>query len=200
LVKNAFSEAGLHNVWHITHFKNLNGIFKTGGLLSHSAVPANAYEDISDHAVQIYRRRNEPVYSRSIHSYVPTYLNPMNPMLYVKKEMFDSLCILRIQMSVVLENEFIFTDGNAASRDTNFYNDPQSVSKLNWDLLHGSTWTDSHLEPHVAKRIRCAELLVYPFIDVKYINGIYSCSSELVERLQRNGLKATYEPRLFFRR
>jgi hypothetical protein len=71
----------LHNLYHITAIENLRSIMDVG-LQPHSKMDEVAYVDISDWQVQEKRRCLDPVFGRPLHDYVPTYLNPRNPMLF----------------------------------------------------------------------------------------------------------------------
>lgn len=50
----------------------------------------------------------------------------------------------------------VFTDGNAASDATQFYNNTEDLNKIDWEVLKAERWT----ELPDGKRKRCAEVLV----------------------------------------
>lgn len=153
------SPIALFNVfYHMTHVDNLESI-RDHGLLSKHEVSARGLlrKDIANPSVQQRRESAEPCFKRSIHSYVPLYLNPRNPMLYNCKEIQESIVILQVGTDVVDRLDHVFTDGNAASDDTEFSYDP-CVIESSLPVLSAESWTDFY----GGKRRRCAEVLVFP--------------------------------------
>ncbi len=193
---NAFNRYGISSVWHMTHKDNIREIISSGILSNKTAYEIKNPIDISDHGVQRWRESVEPIYGRQIHEYAPTYLNIKNPMLYVRRNIQHYLCLIEISLSVLSENEFIFTDGNAASRNTRFYNKIDDLDKLPWDVLNASYWNDF---PD-GKRKRCSEVLIYPMIQPRYIMKIYCCSSETYQYLAPFGVPVEISENLFFRK
>jgi len=150
--------------------------------------------DISDHGVQRWRESEDPVYGRKLHEYVPTYINIKNPMLYVRRDIQHELCLIEISLLALSEYDFLFTDGNAASRNTHFYSSTSDLDKLPWDVLKASYWNDF---PD-GKRKRCSEVLVYPKIDPKYIVKLHCYSSEAWQYLSQFGVPVKISEKLFF--
>ena len=153
IISTKFSEYGITSIWHITHKANINSILKDGILNHYDAYKINVNPiDISDPDAQRWRECWENRYHRKIHDYAPLYINPRNPMLYVRKHLQVNLCLVEVSLAVLTENEYLITDGNAASRDTQFYQSESSLSLLPWDVLRASYWT----EFPDGKRKRCA--------------------------------------------
>jgi len=163
----------IHHLYHMTHRLNVKSILQNG-ILSHSDAHQgfNAV-DIADNEVNIRRSRKETFNGRNLHSYVPLYFNPKNPMLYARKKIQDDIVILAIDRSVINDKNSIFTDGNAASVNTVFYNSLSDLDNLDWKCIRGNSWN----EIEDGKRKRCAEVLVFPKIEVCYVSGIY-CSNQ----------------------
>jgi len=187
----------LESLWHMTHIDNLEGILKNG-ILSHSLAHKQFNPvDISDHSVQHYRSNPEPIYNRKIHEYAPTYISIKNPMLYARKNISPQICLIEISSQVMVEMQSLFTDGNAASRDTLFFRALDDLSKLPWDVLRAGYWNDFA----DGKRKKCAEVLIYPKIDAKFIKAIH-CSSyeskQVIEKSASSGIPMRVTPSLFF--
>jgi hypothetical protein len=162
--------------YHMTHITNFKSILQHGILshkLAHSFRHINAF-DISNAEVQKWRSRSEPVYQRSIHEYAPLYINPKNPMLCKLQPIQDELVILKVSRDILDHHQYIYTDGNAASRDTLFSSSP-SILRDSIDVLNAHTWSN-HDD---GKRRRCAELLVYPRVMPDYIVGIICSNTRL---------------------
>lgn len=186
-------EQGVSSLFHITHQRNLPTIFQQG-LKSYNNVRLhnNIAVDISDPEVQRRRDRIEPIYFRSIHDYVPLYFNPRNPMLYVRQEIQNELVILEISIDILDYFQFVFSDGNAACRDTEFFEDPSDLKKLNWEVIRGRYWFDKV----DGKRIVCAETLVFPEIPFRFITRIHLNQSRRFAFLP--SYMATVSPQYYF--
>lgn len=154
-------------IYHMTHIDNLESILDYG-LYAHN----NPYQlvDISDNIVNRRRNKREPIYGKSIHSYVPFYFNPKNPMLYVRKHLQEDIVILACENSQILKPGSLISDGNAASSYTRFAKGNfTSLAKLNWHIINKST--DYFLDVK-KKRIRMAETLVSDHVDASSIKKI----------------------------
>jgi hypothetical protein len=186
------AEFGLH---YITHKRNLESI-RSRGLLSLNEVLRRGLSraDISDQDVQSLRERREPIWNRSIHDYVPLYLNPKNPMLSKRRELRDELVILKIQRGVARSGEVIFCDGNAASAATKFSLDEQILTSCR-EALRAEYWTGVE----DGKRRRMAEVLVHQRVAPDRILAVL-CPSALVANEVKTelGLYAVSSPSRFF--
>ena len=159
---------------HMTHIDNLDSIF-TYGLLSHN----NPYRkvDISNQEVNSRRNKVEPIYSRNIHDYVPLYFNPRNAMLYRNQKIFgDSVIVLAFNKDLLLFENSIFTNGNAASNSTLYSNDINYLSQMEWDKIWSRSWNGFEDEETI-KWSMMAEVLIYKKIEITKLVAIY-CSSE----------------------
>ena len=170
------NQFGITYLYHMTHKNNLENILRNG-LLSHTKAHAGLNQvDIADDQVNTRRERKETIYNRSIHDYVPLYFNPKNPMLFRRRNIQNDILIFAIDRNLILNPNSIFTDGNAASQGTRFFNSTGQLRQLNWQCINGEFWN----EFSDGKRIKCAEVLVFPKIDVASIKRIY-CKSSLVQ-------------------
>ena len=169
--KKILSKYEIDYFYHMTHIKNINGIIKDG-LYSHNQMRGVEYEDISDNEVNNRREKIEPINGRPIHDYVPFYFSIRNPM-YRRRKDFDDLVILLISSDVIFYTDMLFTDGNAASKETKFYHDITDLGKLDWECLTGKYWNNYE----DGKRKRCAEVLLYKNVLPSRIMKIY-CKNE----------------------
>ncbi len=190
-----FSEYQLRSLWHITHRENIPNILRFG-LLSHydAHVRKLNCRDISDCEAQKLRLRKEPFYNRSIQDYVPLYLNPKNPMLYVRKHIQHNLCIIEVSLSIFLECDYLITDGNASSLSTKFFDSLESLDKIPWDVINSENW--SNYED--GKRKRCAEVLIYPKVELYHIIKVHCCTKNTLEFLLHHKCNAEISTNLYF--
>lgn len=193
-IVNAFRLHGITKLWHMTHRDNITTIMDKG-ILCHSAAH-NSFRptDISFESVQHWRTRIDPINKKPLHNYAPTYLNIRNPMLYVKRDINRDLCLIEISLSVLYESQFVFTDGNAAAKNTRFFNSSLDVHGLPWDVLKAEYWND-YID---GKRKRCAEVLIYPLIKPEYISRVYCCSDDTLRYLHSIGCDAVRSERFFY--
>lgn len=164
------ADFGVNALWHMSHRDNISNICQSGILSYYEA--RKLYPklvDISDPEVQRWREQKPPNSTRSIHEYAPLYINPRNPMLYVRRAQQSDICIIEIDPKVLDDNIFLLTDGNAASATTRFFEKLSDLKYLPWDVLKSESWSDKQ----DGKRKRCAEVLVYPKIDPQYIKAIH---------------------------
>ncbi len=159
--------------YHLTHHRNLPGIFNHG-ILSWTKAHAKGLTetDISDPSVQRWRARCEPVYRRSIHDYAPLFINPKNAMLYVRRHLQHELVILKVSSDVLHQHEYVFSDGNAACHNTQFSTDRQIVAPSD-TALRAVCWS----EVPDGKRRRSAEVLVFPTVEARFIVTVI-CSNQ----------------------
>lgn len=193
-ITNALNQYGVASVWHMTHKNNIREILRSGILSNKTAYETKNPLDISDHGVQRWRELKDPIHGRKLHEYAPTYINIKNPMLYVRRDIQHDLCLIEISLSVLLDNNFIFTDGNAAARNTNFYKEANDLDKLPWDVLNASYWNNF---PD-GKRKRCSEILIYPKVEKKYITKLHCFSSSTFNYLSQFSIPVEISENLFF--
>lgn len=182
--------------YHMTHKDNIGGIMRHG-IVSHTAVLERndiLARDISDHGVQQRRERPETEYFRSIHDYVPLYINPKNPMLYLRKNMQQEIVILRISPSILDECYYVFCDGNAASQSTKYSVDPE-VLRPSLEVLNAEYWNNFA----DGRRRRCAEVLIYPHVRPGMIDGAICYSAGLAKEIARVAkCKVEHDQSMFF--
>jgi hypothetical protein len=161
---------GIEYLYHMTHKNNLHNILQNG-LHSHNYARNERLTqvDIADNQVNERRSRLEPIYNRSIHDYVPFYFNPKNPMLYCRSTLQSDIIILAIDRNLLLEQNIVFTNGNAAANTTLFFNNIRQLNELNWNCIKADYWNDIV----DGKRMKCSEVLVYPSVSISAIKKIF---------------------------
>ena len=159
---------GISYLFHITHRSNLESI-ALSGLKPHNQAHADHDPvDVSDPNVNQLRSRRDPVHGRSLHEYVPLYFRARNPMLYRRSNVQEELVILYVNKFVMLFPGTVFTDGNAASRSTRFFDDLENLDQLDWECLRAEYWSDFV----DGRRKRCAEVLVPRVLPLALVSRI----------------------------
>lgn len=183
-------------MYYLAHYENLGSILERG-ILSHEQVAQAGLMrvDISEPGAQRWRAQAEPVFGRAIHAYVPLYFNPRNPMLFSRKYLQHQLVVLRVSADAVnTAPQALFTDGNAACRNTRFSTD-FDVLKPAEPVLQAPYWN------HFAdgRRLRCAEALVPNRVAPQFIDAVACNNLPLARHLQQQfGLAAQVDSSLFF--
>lgn len=184
ITDSEYRRYGIDFLYHFTHVDNMPSI-REHGLLSHNAAHQAGLvtEDISDPDVQELRG-DKSVFDRPLHDYVPLYFNPKNPMLYRRRARRDDLVILFLDRELLVQDGVAFSDGNAASGPTNFFNDVSLLDSLDWECIRAEYWN----EYQDGTRIRCAEVLVpdvIPFTKIRHICVRTSSTRARFDKLMR---------------
>jgi len=182
--------------YHLTHKDNLAGILQHG-ILSHTDVLMRddvLAVDISDAGAQRWRDRPESVNHRAIHDYAPLYINPKNPMLFVRRSLQHEIVILKISPNVLQDGQHIYSDGNASSRETRFSANSDIVAD-SIEALNSKYWANCT----DGKRRRCAELLVYPRVQPSHVVGAICSNKALANEIAMDSnIQIEVNPSMFF--
>ena len=123
------------------------------------------------------------------------YFNPRNPMLFARRHQQHELVVLTIATDAVrLAGQALFTDGNAACRDTRFSTSFDVVRKAEPVLRadYWSQWPDG-------RRLRCAEAMVLHEVGPEFIERVTCNNLALARRLrQQYRLEVDVDASLFF--
>jgi hypothetical protein len=114
---------GIPSLWHITSRENVATILAQGLLSRHRMQQAEMpLVDISEATVQSHRVAKGTRNGLTLHDHVPMYLRARNPMLFCRRDFNATLCMLEVDAHACLQQQgVLFTDGNAASNGTHFY-------------------------------------------------------------------------------
>lgn len=92
--------------------------------------------------------------------------------------------------------EYVFTNGNAASGNTNFCYSLNNLNNISYDILHSHSSNLNLMDKEVIRK-RCSEFLIYPKVETKYFwklcveNKVIK--GEVEKMLEKNNLKKTVE-------
>ena len=188
----------LKYAFRITHIDNIPHIVRNGIVKADSLLRDEHYVSIGDR--QIIRVRSEIVVKGyRISDYIPFYLGPRSPMLYVIQHGYNGVqrvkpenivyCVVRLDDVINSDVDCIFTDGHAVSNLTSFYSKdhlPQINEIVNYDDVYSSQWnseTDIDL-----KRRKEAELLVKDDLPAQFLRGFVVYNEKAKQRLLDMGV------------
>lgn len=200
-IKEQLKLKGIHYFYYFCHIDNFENIVKNGILPRNETVKKSLLKiDAADQTVISFRHSKVARFSsnntRNICDAVPLYLIPNTPTFYKhkEKEKFIFLLINSFIISKINEVEYVFTDGNAANLETNFFYNLKKLDQIPWDILRS---TDVDFNDKIIIRKRCSEFLIFPKIDFKEIWKIAVLSEnqkEIVNSiLAKNGVNKDIE-------
>lgn len=153
-------------VFYYTHIANLESI-ASKGFLSRDEVARQeiSHENYSMGSVQNRRRE------QGLHRFVNFYFARENPSTkkieYERPDYFRQLIFCEVSILSMLTDPTIdevkFTDGNAASPQTNHLQRIEDIARIDWGLINSDSWFaagDDEQTYRSKKRKRCAELLI----------------------------------------
>ena len=146
---------GIEHLYYLAPIDNAESILQHG-ILSHKKARQFNHHDISLREVNDRRRSFRVPGGRPLHDYVPLYFTPRNPMLYTRRDIQDDIVVLCVDRDLIFGAGVFFTDGNAASVFTHFFDNPESLDQLDWHCIRSHYWTDFE----DGRRKRCSEVLV----------------------------------------
>ncbi len=195
---------GLEVLHHITHVENLPGILADGLLCHRRAKPAR---NISNAEIQQHRADKQipGLDGLTLHDCVPLFLAPRPPMLSALREMQGDIIYLLVSTDALLRPRIVFTDGNARSNGTRFFQNIDDLAGLDWELLRARYWNDDDpLQHRENKRRRSAEVLVPEGMPRACIDRIVvmtqACQQRVAKMLGEAGARVpvTVRPELYY--
>lgn len=187
-------------IYHITHIDNLAGIIKDKYLWSddHRVRKSIRNQNIGIH--EIKRRRLEEIKitccsNRLVGEFVPFYFCPRSVMLFIlhKGNLPDIVHrdgqtpILHLESDLketlewinAAEKQWAFSNANAGSRTTQFFNQLQNFSKIDWPSVKNMDFRDPLIREH-----KQAEFLVHESFPWNLIQRIGVYNEETKSRVE----------------
>jgi len=166
-------------LYHCTALENLPSILEHG-IVSRNAIGNGqiTFRDTSNQEVQKLRSKKD-VFGRelNLHDYVPLFFTDDTPTIHVMRKVCPC-CVLCVSADIVDKaSEYVFTDGNAASKYTTFFTDMRDLQKLDLITIDGQQDPREFIFNDVMKRKKQAEFLVKGRVPPDLIKKI------LVERI-----------------
>lgn len=144
-------------------------------------------ETFANEEVQERRDRKDIVLTdntkKNIHELVPLYLTSKTPTLYKKRDFKNKGFFVKVKLDILLERliNFCFTDGNAWSAKTRFFNSENEIENIPFDILHAQYRNDFD----DGKRQRNAEILIFPYVSTKFFEKIIVYNDEIKGQIEK---------------
>lgn len=173
--------------YNITPCLNIPSIM-IDGILSFNNVLKMKHKSIALEDVQDRRAKVIIPNGRALHDYANVYFDARNPMMYKRRNIVNSLCILVISPKILELSKVVISDRNASSYYTLFGPPEQMICNnfLKYDIIYARNWNDDNPNiKYIKKSIKCAEILVPDIIPYGYIIGMYVvndlCKNEIID-------------------
>lgn len=197
--------------FRITHIDNIDYIEKCGFVRADSPLRDPAYVSIGDNCV-IGLRGDRTVSGQSLSQFIPFYLGPRTPMLYVIQHGYNGVkkidamqivyCVIRLDDIINSDIDCIFTDGHALSSVTRFFN-KENLSRIDtivkYDDVYSSFWANN--DDLDLKRRKEAELLIKEDLSPRFVRGYIVNCENAKQRLEDLGIptdKIIVRPSYYF--
>ena len=183
---------GLGPAYHMTHVDNLERILLAKGIKSKNSLGEVPHVDISNPDVQEGRAGIKIQLSgRPLHDYVPFYFGFKTPMVACNQDINNELIFLRVNLDILERPGTLFTDGNARSEKTKFFEfrSAKDLVVLDAKAINSVKYSgDTEL-----KRRKQAEILVPDFLPIDEVFEIICFSNEtgkrVLEKLQKHAIR-----------
>jgi len=176
-----FKHATIKNLQHITHLKNLPNIHQYG-LKAHEN--PHKVVDISNNEVNKLREKEEPIFGRKLHQYVPFYLNSKNPMLYSAQKRFnEDIIIICVNENILLSAESLISNKNAAVSNARYFKYIDEWTSIDWQGILNKKWHINGTNNTSLKQSMMAEALIYDNVPSKNIRMILVQSEDIKKKV-----------------
>lgn len=191
----------LKYAFRITHIDNIPYIESNGLVKANSPLRDSNYVSIGDTQV-ITKREQRLIKGYRLSDFIPFYLGPRSPMLYVIQHGYNGVkrvdaeqivyCVIRLDDIINNNIDCVFTDGHALSALTLYY-EKKDLGRINdivnYDDVYSSMWNSE--EDLDLKRRKEAELLVGVDLTPQFIRGYVVYNDSAKQRLVNIGIDAT---------
>ena len=201
----------LKYAFRITHIDNIPHVLRCGLVRADSPLRTDDFISIGDPQI-IQVRGEREVKGYRINEFIPFYLGPRSPMLYVIQHGYngvqrvdaENIVYLVVRLDELVSNDVdcIFTDGHALSSLTNYYTKDKLpiIDKIvRYDDVYSSRWdSDTDLD---LKRRKEAELLIKNDLPVQFIKGFVVYNEQAKVKLMAMGVdpvKIAVRPEYYF--
>lgn len=171
-------------VFRIVHIDNVEYLLAHGMFTRTHAQADPNYINIGDSTL-IAQRNDYPVGinppNGHLGEYVPFYFGPLSPMLLNIKTGYRGITqrpqadivyiVCRVNTLVEHCDEWCFTDGHAKNSITEFYNDLDDLSEVDWGMVAERQWSNTE-DDFDRMRRKQAEFLVKHHVPVNCISSI----------------------------
>ena len=183
-------------IFRIVHVDNIPWLLDHGLHCGNGSVKSDQWIHIgnADLISQRAVHKVKPPHQGVLNDYVPFYFTPFSPMMLniksgrngVTRRSNDEIAILVASLHQVAKMglRFLFTDGHARVAYTDFYNDLDRLSAIDWGILQRRDFARDQNDPQKMDRYQ-AEALVHNQLPVTALLGIVCYTEERTLQVQQ---------------
>jgi len=185
------NRADVTELHYITTIGNVTSILQHG-ILSHALANELKHDSVAMPEIQAIRQNKQIPGARRLHEYANLYFDAHNAMLSRVRGHNSTICVLRVNASVLDIPGVIVTDRNAASGWVSFLPPIEGLEAINRDRLFARSWKHPKdmYDEMSHKSEKCAEVLVPDRIDARLVTGAYVANQLALVTFQ--GLEPDY--------
>ena len=172
---------------NITPLVNIPSILQNG-ILSHAEASKLPHRSVALQEVQDKRDKVQIPGGLILHEYANVYFHARNPMMSLRRNQAQSLCVLRVSTDILKISGAVITDQNAVSKYVKF-SAPDRLKFMNLDYLFAANWKhpDNQIEEWRHSSAKCAEALIPHRIPADYLLGAYVVNATVRTKLEELG-------------
>jgi ssDNA thymidine ADP-ribosyltransferase, DarT len=184
-------------IYHITDINNLERIIRANGLFCDTQRLAQGFPCVGIAHQSLKERRARtivPVAAEGkVADYVPFYFANRSPMLYSihtghvsgydggqKSIVYLVSSVERVSQG---DRSWCFTDGHAVEAMTTFFDDLDSLVRVDWALIYNWSWKNTEEDPD-RKRRKQAEFLIHESFPWNWVERIGVLNAAVAEQVQ----------------
>lgn len=189
----------LEELHYITRIENLPSISERG-ILSHARAAAIPHISVAMPEIQDIRATKGVPRGRSLHEYVNLYFHARNPMMWIRLDQHEQLCVVRVSPDVLDIPGTVVTDQNASSKYVRFAVPPDGLAIVDRERTFAEDWRHpDQITYWRQKSMKCAEALVPDRVPTELLTGVYcSCEPSRAAAQAMTSLPCTINGHLFF--
>ena len=173
--------------YNIMPIENIPSVIENG-ILSYYKAKSYKHTSVALEGVQDRRERVKIPNGGKLHSYDNLYFSCRNPMMYIRRDSAENLCVLAVNTSVLNIDGCILSDQNASTDLVKFYTPENGLNHIDFDLVFAQYWNvGDYYEQHRRKAIKCAEILIPDQIPYDFIIGAYVLNKESKQKMLNYG-------------
>ncbi len=161
------------------------------GILSNRKAARLPHRSVAMQEIQERRQNKRIPNARPLHEYVNLYFDAHNPMLSKCRAHNDSICVLRVEHTVIDLPGVIVTDRNAAKDFVRFYTATDGLHALDKNLIYAQFWLNpqDEFDQRYRSGAKCAEVLVPDSVKPDFIISAYVANQQALAAFEALGTR-----------
>jgi hypothetical protein len=174
---------------NISLIDNVPSILKLG-ILSHVEAAKVPHLSVALQPVQDKRDLKRVPGGLALHEYANVYFHARNPMMSLRRNEADRLCVLRVSTEIFKIPGAVVTDQNAVSKYVRF-STPEIVKYMDLNYVFARNWKHpgEQIEEWRHSSAKCAEVLIPQRIPPEFLLGAYVLNDAAKGRLEGHAFK-----------